>query len=58
MPKQHLEIHNISVVHSGGTEREVGGNKRMSGGFCFRTGTTGIYSEICRLYSGNVSYGG
>ena len=58
MPKQHLEIHNISVVHSGGTEREVGGNKGMSGGFCFRTGTTGIYSEICRLYSGNVSYGG
>ena len=57
MPKQHLEIHNISVVHSGGTEREVGGNKGMSGGLCLSTGVAVIYSGICGLCSGIVLYG-
>lgn len=39
------------------TEREGGGNKGVSGGFCLCAGAAGIYPGLCGLCAGAVSYG-
>ena len=39
------------------TEGKAGGNKRVSGGLFFCPGVKGIYSRLCGLCAGIVSYG-